>query len=143
LIEVVSCGGNFLINIGPSAEGTIVPIQEERLMQMGEWLELNGAAIYDSVPWEFQNDTLTQGVWYTANPTRNQVYGFIVNNWPGQQIHLGAVDPDKVLFIAMFGTPRTLEWTPAPSQQPGIIVYLPRPDENSSKWAWTLAITLK
>ncbi len=42
----------------------IVPIQQERLLQMGEWLRINGDAIYSTVPWTKQNDTITSGVWY-------------------------------------------------------------------------------
>jgi alpha-L-fucosidase len=42
----------------------IAPIQQERLLQMGEWLCINGEAIYSSVPWIFQNDTVTPNVWY-------------------------------------------------------------------------------
>jgi alpha-L-fucosidase len=63
MVETVSCGGNYLINVGPTKEGVIVPIQQERLLQLGEWLGVNGEAIYDTVPWTVQNDTLTPGVW--------------------------------------------------------------------------------
>ena len=46
LCDLVSKGGNFLLNIGPAADGTIPVIMEERLLQMGKWLEVNGDAIY-------------------------------------------------------------------------------------------------
>lgn len=46
LCDLVSKGGNFLLNIGPAADGTIPVIMEERLLQMGGWLEVNGDAIY-------------------------------------------------------------------------------------------------
>ena len=59
-----SCGGNVLLNDGPTHDGRIDPIQEERLRQMGDWLKVNGEAIYNSVPWKHQNDTLTPDVWY-------------------------------------------------------------------------------
>ena len=52
------------MNIGPTHDGRIVPVFEERLRQMGEWLAVNGEAIYGSVPWSHQNDTLTKGVWW-------------------------------------------------------------------------------
>ena len=58
-----SCGGNILINVGPTADGIIVPIFEERLRQLGSWLKVNGEAIYASKPWKRQNDTETSYVW--------------------------------------------------------------------------------
>ncbi len=58
-----STGGNALINIGPTSYGKIVPVFEERLRQMGSWLNVNGEAIYASVPWKYQNDTTNSHVW--------------------------------------------------------------------------------
>ena len=51
MIEVVSRNGNFLINIGPKADGTIPTPQVERLQAMGDWLRINGDAIYGSRYW--------------------------------------------------------------------------------------------
>ena len=55
--------GNILFNVGPSKDGRIIPIQEERLRQLGTWLGINGEAIYASRPWTKQNDTITPGIW--------------------------------------------------------------------------------
>jgi alpha-L-fucosidase len=46
LIDIVSRGGNLLLDIGPTADGRIPVIMEERLIQLGEWLRPNGDAIY-------------------------------------------------------------------------------------------------
>jgi len=62
-----SCGGNILINVGPTADGMIVPIFEERLRQLGSWLKVNGEAIYASKPWKHQNDTVTSYVWLVVH----------------------------------------------------------------------------
>jgi alpha-L-fucosidase len=51
LIDLVSRGGNFLLDIGPAADGRIPVIMEERLTQMGGWLQPNAEAIYGTRPW--------------------------------------------------------------------------------------------
>ena len=46
LIDIVSKGGNYLLNVGPTAEGLIPQASVERLQAMGEWLKVNGESIY-------------------------------------------------------------------------------------------------
>lgn len=51
------------MNVGPTHDGRIMPIFEERLKQMGAWLKVNGDAVYSSKPWSYQNDTVSGNVW--------------------------------------------------------------------------------
>lgn len=46
LTDIASKGGNYLLNIGPTADGTIPQTSIERLQTMGDWLSINGEAIY-------------------------------------------------------------------------------------------------
>jgi alpha-L-fucosidase len=46
LIDMVSRGGNLLLDIGPNGDGTIPTIMEQRLLEIGSWLKANGDAIY-------------------------------------------------------------------------------------------------
>lgn len=56
LIEIVSRGGNLLLDIGPTGDGRIPVIMQERLVQIGEWLDVNGEAIYGTRPWVKTHD---------------------------------------------------------------------------------------
>ncbi|CAN5594629.1 alpha-L-fucosidase [soil metagenome] len=48
LVDIVSRGGNLLLDIGPTADGRIPVIMQQRLTDMGDWLQINGEAIYGS-----------------------------------------------------------------------------------------------
>jgi alpha-L-fucosidase len=50
-LEIVSKGGNYMLNIGPDAQGNIATPVKNNLAILGTWLRLNGEAIYGTSPW--------------------------------------------------------------------------------------------
>ncbi|MGN0032207.1 MAG: alpha-L-fucosidase [Candidatus Limimorpha sp.] len=50
-VQLVSAGGGMTLNVGPAADGTIPLLQQERLLDLGNWLEINAEAIYASRPY--------------------------------------------------------------------------------------------
>uniref|UniRef100_A0A8C2F319 alpha-L-fucosidase n=1 Tax=Cyprinus carpio TaxID=7962 RepID=A0A8C2F319_CYPCA len=140
LVETVSCGGNLLLNVGPTHDGRIMPIFEERLRQMGQWLKVNGEAIYNSSAWRVQNDTVTPGVWYTANQ-KNAIYAIFLS-WPdnGYIVLSDPVVSSSKTQVVLLGY-QSLSWE---SMKPtGLKVHLPQlaPGQMPCSWAWTLRLT--
>jgi alpha-L-fucosidase len=54
LVDIVSKGGNYLLNVGPTSEGLIPEPSVERLQAVGEWMKVNGVAIYDTTASPFR-----------------------------------------------------------------------------------------
>ncbi|KAK4008240.1 hypothetical protein OUZ56_013389 [Daphnia magna] len=142
LVTTVSCGGNLLMNIGPTADGVIRPIFEERLRDVGSWLHVNGEAIFRTRPWALQNDTLTSNVWYTSKKTLfwTYVYG-ITLRWPENNIlMLGASLPltDRSI-VTLLGYEEPLKW----SIFKGVVsIQFPEIDQVSSQCGWTIKFAL-
>eukprot|EP00934_Nitzschia_sp_Nitz4_P000587 Nitzschia sp. Nitz4//scaffold196_size54656//48319//50102//NITZ4_006648-RA/size54656-augustus-gene-0.44-mRNA-1//-1//CDS//3329540453//587//frame0 len=84
LVKTISRNGNFLINVGPGADGTINPIMVDRLLEMGKWLDVNGEAVYSSRPWTVCSEETEGGVYYTRSVDRDGgdlLYAFLTE-WP-------------------------------------------------------------
>jgi alpha-L-fucosidase len=62
LIDIVSKNGNLLLNIGPRSDGTIAPEQQQLLLDIGRWLNVNGEAIYGSRPWKIFGEGPTENI---------------------------------------------------------------------------------
>lgn len=52
MIEVIAKNGCYMLNVGPKSDGTICDEEKSVLLSIGEWLKVNGEAIYDSEPFE-------------------------------------------------------------------------------------------
>jgi alpha-L-fucosidase len=50
LVDIVSKGGNYLLNVGPMADGVIPPASQDNLREVGRWLKANGEAVYGAGP---------------------------------------------------------------------------------------------
>uniref|UniRef100_A0A8C2SGX8 Alpha-L-fucosidase n=1 Tax=Capra hircus TaxID=9925 RepID=A0A8C2SGX8_CAPHI len=137
LVQTVSLGGNYLLNVGPTKDGLIVPIFQERLLAVGKWLSINGEAIYASKPWRVQSEN--SSVWYTSKGLA--VYA-IVLHWPEYGI-LRLISPiaTSTTEVTMLGIQNDLKWSLNPDK--GLLVFLPElpPSALPTEFAWTIKLT--
>ena len=56
LVDIVSKGGNYLLNVGPTSEGVIPRASQDNLRTVGRWLKVNGEAIYGAGPTPFSDE---------------------------------------------------------------------------------------
>src|SRR5688500_5134965 len=88
LVDIASKGGNFLLNVGPTAEGRIPEPSVERLRAMGRWLKANGEAIYGTQASPFPEKL----PWGRVTTKRGRLY-LHVFDWPRDgRLALPAID---------------------------------------------------
>ena len=139
LVDLVSRGGNLLLDIGPARDGTIPPLMEQRLLEIGDWLKVNGEAIYGT-------RTAGRSCQWTEGSRPKQEYGeFMVKynlldqigqgprdgvavkqvfftkkpdalyaitaGWPGRQLVLRGVKVPSGATVTMLGVPGSLAYT--------------------------------
>lgn len=137
LIDIASKGGNYLLNIGPDSMGNVPPAEVERLRQVGQWLTVNGEAIYGTRATLFGDEAGSFSAtekdkdgkpkfipkWDWRSTTGNHRIFIELFTWPAGEFHLDRV-PREVTgaYLLADKTRHPLKLTKAGS---GITVALP------------------
>ncbi len=112
LVRIVAKGGNLNLIINPDGSGRIPEIQKNLLKELGDWLKVNGEAIYGTRPYEALCDQtqLGQPVWYTMS--KDSTYGYaIVFDWPKSETFIcKEANPVWETDVQMLGYDKPLEW---------------------------------
>jgi alpha-L-fucosidase len=107
LVSTVSAGGNLLLDIGPAADGTIPVIMQQRLMEMGKWLKVNGESIYgtDAFIKTKKDETVNPGankeIFFTQ---KNKDLYVICLNWPKADIELRGLAKNGKINVTLLGS---------------------------------------
>ena len=167
LIDLVSRGGNFLLDVGPTADGRIPELQQDRLLELGAWLEVNGEAIFGTRTWKTsaqwtEGERPAQGygqyrekydILELAGSTpvngkaRKEVFFTrkgpdlyaIVPGWPQGKLVLKGVRAPEEAEVSMLGMERPLKWK---QRKGGLVITVPAlsVDEVPARHAYAFKI---
>jgi alpha-L-fucosidase len=167
LADLVSRGGNLLLDIGPAADGTIPVVMEERLLQIGAFLKVSGEAIYGTRPWttakqwsegevptvdydkEFESAYDVSKLADTPAPGKASIEAFftargrdvfaILPRWPGRRFTVKNTGALRVNSVALLGLKAPLRFT---ARAGSITIELPElPEELFRQPAWALRLS--
>jgi alpha-L-fucosidase len=166
LADLVSRGGNLLLDIGPAADGTIPVIMEERLLEIGSWLRTNGEAIYGTRPWstarqwsagevpKIEYDKEFESAYDVSRLTEKPASGqarieafftakgqnvfAILPRWPGRRFTIKDAASLPVKSVTLLGSETPLAFT---ASRGSITVELPDlPEDLIRQPAWVLKL---
>ncbi len=131
LTEIVSKGGNYMLNIGPKASGEVPQESIDNLLTVGKWLDVNGEAIYNTRKWTITHEGPTklnmggtrdrekngfvveftsEDFWFTQKG--DSVYA-IAFQYPEKKVLIKSLSPDKdivVKNVEMLGATSEISW---------------------------------
>ena len=136
LCGIASNGGNYLLNVGPMADGRIQPEAVSMLTEIGDWMQINSESIYNT-----QSCTLNQPEWGRFTCTEEELYVHIFE-WPGGSLHihsLGSKDPVEyeISEVRMLGMEEKLAWN-----QEDDYLSITLPEEKLGKYVQVLRISI-
>ena len=134
LADTVSKNGNLLLNLSPMADGTFPQAQQDTLLAVGDWLKINGEAIYGTHNWikfgeganirfTVKGDDLYAIVRYSDSPGSSATIASLTT---------GAAPEGKITSVTMLGAPDALQFT---QDSEGLKVTLPATVSGKSAYA--------
>ncbi len=115
IIKAAGHNTNFLLNVGPQADGKIQQEFADTLKKVGEWLQLNGESIYGT-----RGNVIATQDWGTVTAKEKKLFIHILKA-PSQDFILLPRETQKVASVQSYSSKQSLKW----KQQPeGIFIYL-------------------
>jgi alpha-L-fucosidase len=126
LVDIVSKNGCLLLNVGPHPDGTISQKQKDTLLGIGQWLKVNGEAIYGTRPWKVSGEGSNPAIRFTE---KGETLYAIVLGVPQVEVKISSLGKSselsdkKVVNVKLLGLNNELGWR---QENDALIVNIPK-----------------
>jgi alpha-L-fucosidase len=138
LVDVVSKNGNLLLDVGPADDGSISKLQLERLHGLGDWLAVNGEAIFGTRPWIRAEGHSSDGIAVRFTSKPDALYAVLLGRPQSPRVVISSLKLAPTAHIELLGIDDELTW-----EQEGPDVRIVLPHESAGAHAWVFKITPK
>jgi alpha-L-fucosidase len=137
LVDIVSKNGNLLLDVGPEADGTIPPVQMDRLRKLGAWMRQNGDAIYGTHPWTRAEGKTSDGGELRFTRKGTKLYAILLTRPGTRSVTLLDVAARTGSDIRLLGSTETLHWSAR-----GKDLQVNLPATLPGEYAWVLELEI-
>lgn len=127
LIDIVSKGGNLLLNVAPTPDGEFEDVALDRLSEIGNWMKINGEAIYSTRKWSTFNDG--NNVRFTQSKDGRYLYVFVFD-WSENTLKLNSVNYVKGMSSILLGSKSKIR---IGNSNGKLVLYFPKELQNINK----------
>jgi alpha-L-fucosidase len=134
LVDIVSKGGNYLLNIGPSPEGEFDPAAYQRLKEIGAWMKLNGEAIYGTRMYKVFGEGTD--IRFTQTKDGKTQYIFLFN-FPEDKMELTKISFSKKAKLQLLGSKKKVSWKTNPN---GVEIKISSSEKGVTDHVWVIKV---
>jgi alpha-L-fucosidase len=134
LVNIVSKNGNYLLNVGPKADGTLDDETISILEGIGKWLNVNGEAIYATRPWKQAEDGIVR---FTQSKDKSVLYAIALENPDNGKLNIAALASGKheLNTVKMIGYSGKLKWK---QTNEGLEIIMPKSLPCDHAWVFVI-----
>jgi len=134
LVDIVSKGGNYLLNIGPNPDGEFDDTAYNRLKEIGDWIRVNGEAIYGTRMYSSYKDG--ESVRFTQSKDGKTKYIFMFD-FPENNLQITKIGIHKSSKLQLLGSNKKISWK---VNDKGVEIFIPKELKKVTNHVWVIKI---